>query len=74
MVPRLQPNEPGERKCLKCNKIFSSKGAANRICSKCAKVNASLRVNEGQLARQRGSKRLNGNLLEALDAYDVNFT
>jgi len=54
--------------------VFRSKSAANRICKKCSQINASLRVSEEQLARQRGAKRLNGNLLEALDTYEFDFT
>jgi hypothetical protein len=49
------------------------KSAANRICKKCSQINASLKVSEAQLARQRGSKRLNGNLIEEQDTYEVIF-
>ena len=72
MSTRLLPHEPGDRKCLKCNKTFRSKSAANRICKKCSKVNASLKVSEAQLARERGEKRLNGNLIEEPDIYEMN--
>ena len=72
MSTRLLPHEPGDRKCLKCNEIFRSKSAANRICKKCSKVNASLKVSEAQLARERGEKRLNGNLIEEPDTYKMN--
>jgi hypothetical protein len=53
--------------------MFRSKNAANRICKKCTQVNASLRVSEEQLARQRGVKRLNGELIEEHDTYEMNF-
>jgi hypothetical protein len=72
MLTRLLPHEPGDRKCLKCNKTFRSKNAANRICKKCSKVNASLKVSEAQLARERGEKRLNGNLIEEPNTYEMN--
>jgi hypothetical protein len=74
MSQRLLPHESGKRQCLKCNKMFDSSGAANRICSKCSRVNASLRVSEAQLARQRGAKYLNGNLIEERDTYEMNFS
>ena len=73
MSSRLLPNEPGDRKCLKCNEMFRSKSAANRICKKCSQINASLKVSEAQLARERGAKRFNGNLIEEQDTYEMNF-
>jgi tRNA(Ile2) C34 agmatinyltransferase TiaS len=69
----LLPTEPGQRRCLKCNEEFPSTGAGNRICKKCSRVNASLNVSEVQLARERGAKRLNGNLIDEQDSYEVNF-
>jgi hypothetical protein len=30
-------------------------------------------VSEAQLARERGAKRLNGNLIEEQDTYEMNF-
>lgn len=74
MSTRLLPHEAGDRTCLKCSTVFRSKSAANRICKKCSQINASLRVSEEQLARERGAKRLNGNLLEALDTYEMDFS
>ncbi len=72
MSRRLLPHEPGNRKCLKCSEMFRSNGAANRICQKCSHANASLKVSEAQLARQRGAKRLNGILIEEQDTYEMN--
>jgi hypothetical protein len=69
----LLPTEAGPRRCLKCNEEFPSTGAGNRICKKCARINASIKVSEEQLARERGAKRLNGNLIEEQDSYEVNF-
>ena len=74
MSTRPLPHEPGDRKCLKCNETFRSKSAANRICKKCSQINASLKVSEAQLARERGAKRLNGNLIEEQDTYEMNFS
>ena len=73
MSTRLLPHEPGDRKCLKCNETFRSKSAANRICKKCSQINASLKLSEAQIARERGAKRLNGNLIEEQDTYEMNF-
>ena len=70
---RLAPNEPGQRKCLKCSKMFQSTGAANRICKACSKINSGLYLTENQIARERGEKRLNGNLLDSKDSYRMNF-
>jgi hypothetical protein len=53
--------------------MFRSKSAANRICKKCSQINASLKVSEAQLARERGAKRMNGNLIEEQDTYEMNF-
>ncbi len=74
MSKRLFPHQAGDRKCLKCNEMFPSKSAANRICKKCSQVNASLRVSEAQLALERGAKRLNGILIEQQDTYEMNFS
>jgi hypothetical protein len=73
MSSRPAPHEPGERKCLKCNESFKSQHAGNRICKKCARINASLNLREAQIALERGAKRLNGNLLDRNDAYLMNF-
>jgi hypothetical protein len=70
---RLAPNEPGQRKCLKCSKMFQSTSAANRICKACSKINSGLYLTENQIARERGEKRLNGNLLDSKDSYRMNF-
>ena len=58
MSTRPLPHEPGDRKCLKCNEMFRSKSAANRICKKCSQVNASLKLSEAQIARERGAKQM----------------
>lgn len=73
MSTRLVPHEPGERRCLKCDKMFQSKSAANRICKPCSQTNASMKLSESSIARERGAKRLNGNLLDRNDSYRMNF-
>jgi hypothetical protein len=73
MSKRPLPHEPGDRACLKCNETFRSKSAANRICKKCSRINASLNVSEAQLARERGVKRLNGLLIEEQEIYEMRF-
>ena len=35
----LNPEEPGKRECLRCNKVFSSRNAGNRICPRCTPKN-----------------------------------
>jgi len=70
---RQAPNEPGQRKCLKCSNMFQSTSAANRICKACSKINSGLYLTENQIARERGEKRLNGNLLDRKDCYRMNF-
>jgi hypothetical protein len=70
MTQRLRPDQSGKRRCLKCNALFPSTGAGNRICRTCSKSNAKLRVSEAQLAHERGAKRLNGESLRILDAYE----
>ncbi len=70
MTKSLRPDEPGRRYCLRCNALFKSSGAGNRICRGCAKVNAKLRISEAQLAYERGDKRLNGESLRISDTQD----
>jgi hypothetical protein len=53
-----------QRTCLKCNKLFESAGPGNRICRRCAKINARLPITKEQLQKQRGAKRHNGELLD----------
>ncbi len=72
MTTRLLPHEPGKRKCLKCSTMFQSTGAANRICKKCARVNATIHVTEAQLARERGAKRWNGFSIDVPNSYESN--
>ena len=73
MLTRPLPHEPGNRTCLKCNGIFRSKSAANRICKKCAQVNANLKLSEAQIACERGEKRLNGYRIDERDTYEMDF-
>lgn len=56
--------EKKKRTCLKCNKLFDSKGPGNRICKRCSEINASLYLTEQQIQKQRGAKRHNGELME----------
>lgn len=55
--------KPKPRTCLKCGRTFASSGPSNRICGRCARVNARIPVTEEQLKQQRGVKRLNGEIL-----------
>ena len=69
----LRPNEIGNRRCLKCNEEFLSKGAGNRICKDCRRINAALGpISEAQLASQRGVKRMNGIPIEDPASYEAN--
>ncbi len=53
------------RICLKCQKTFDSIGPANRICPICTRINRELgSIPECVLAKERGVKRLNGEVLE----------
>ena len=71
----LQPTEAGYRRCLKCNESFHSKGAGNRICKDCRRINAALGpISEAQLAAQRGAKRMNGIPLEDPNSYESSFS
>ncbi len=49
-----------KRTCLKCGKLFDSTGPGNRICKRCAQINARIRISEEALQKQRGAKRHNG--------------
>lgn len=61
MEEQINPNRAATRVCLKCNEKFESRWAGNRICKKCARINAGLGpIPEAVLAKQRGSKRHNG--------------
>ena len=58
------------RVCLKCNESFPSTGPGNRICKKCARINAKFGpIPEAVLAKQRGTKRHNGFIID--DTGDV---
>ena len=59
-----------ERVCLKCSEKFPSKGPGNRFCKKCTRINAGYGpIPEAVLAKQRGSKRHNGFIID--DTADV---
>ncbi|HAC91239.1 MAG TPA: hypothetical protein DCF63_11515 [Planctomycetaceae bacterium] len=73
MLPRLKPQEPGKRLCLRCGSSFHSKSAGNRICRKCTQINATIRISEAQLALERGAKRLNGHRLDLPNSYETEF-
>lgn len=75
MTHPIRPTDVANRKCLKCNTDFLSKGAGNRICKSCRKVNAALGpITDSQLAAQRGVKRMNGIPLEAPNSYESSFS
>ncbi|AMV35289.1 hypothetical protein VN12_24400 [Pirellula sp. SH-Sr6A] len=74
MLSRILPHESGDRKCLKCNEVFRSRNAANRICKKCSQINSSLRLSEAQMALERGGKRINGILIDERGSYQMNFS
>lgn len=70
----LRPHEAGLRRCLKCNQEFHSRGAGNRICNDCRRLNANLGpISEAQMAAQRGVKRMNGIPIEEPNSYQSNF-
>lgn len=70
MDEQLTQGKPAKRVCLKCNETFPSKGPANRICKKCARINAGYgSIPEAVLAKQRGSKRHNGFIID--DTADI---
>jgi len=52
-----------QRTCLKCGKSFDSTGPGNRICKRCAPINARLFLTEEQLQKQRGAKRHRGKVI-----------
>jgi hypothetical protein len=35
----LEPQQRGQRSCLRCGNKFDSKSAGNRICPKCERLN-----------------------------------
>lgn len=70
MDEQLNQNRAAKRVCLKCNELFPSNGPANRICKKCARINAGYgSIPEAVLAKQRGSKRHNGFIID--DTADI---
>ena len=62
-----------KRTCLKCGKLFDSTGPGNRICKRCARINARIRISEEALRKQRGRKWHNGLVIGDLseDAVEV---
>jgi len=63
--------EARQRTCLKCGKLFDSAGPDNRICKRCAQVNARIPITEEELRRQRGVKRHNGDVINNLTSDEV---
>lgn len=63
--------EAKQRTCLKCGKLFDSAGPGNRICKRCAQVNARIPITEEELRRQRGVKRHNGDVINNLTSDEV---
>lgn len=59
--------EARKRTCLKCNKLFDSAHAGNRICLRCSQINRRIRITEEELQKQRGVKRHNGIVISNLD-------
>ena len=59
--------EAKKRTCLKCGKQFDSAHAGNRICKRCAQINARIRITEEELQKQRGRKWHNGILISDLE-------
>ncbi len=66
--PEFPRPRVAERVCLKCNKKFLSQGPGNRICKPCARLNAYFGpIPEVLLAKERGAKRHNGELIISVD-------
>lgn len=63
--------EAKQRTCLKCGKLFDSAGPGNRICKRCAQVNARIPITEEQLQKERGVKRHNGDVISELTSEEV---
>jgi len=63
--------EAKQRSCLKCGKLFDSAGPGNRICKRCAQINARIPINEEQLQKERGVKRHNGEVINELFSDEV---
>ena len=63
--------EAKQRTCLKCGKLFDSAGPSNRICKRCAQVNARIPITEEQLQKERGVKRHNGDVISELTSEEV---
>ena len=69
-MDELVNKKTANRVCLKCNESFVSKGPGNRFCKKCTRINAGYGpIPEAVLAKQRGSKRHNGFIID--DTADV---
>lgn len=59
--------EARRRTCLRCNKLFDSAHAGNRICQRCRQINHRIRITEEELQKQRGVKRHNGIVISNLE-------
>ncbi|MFY7699882.1 MAG: hypothetical protein ACOVQH_06385, partial [Burkholderiaceae bacterium] len=70
---RVDWSESGFSWDVVSSNCIASSGEDNRICKKCSQVNASLKLSEAQIARERGAKRLNGIPIEEQDTYEMNF-
>lgn len=62
---RERPHEssrhlPRRRTCLRCDRLFESEWAGNRICPRCTALNDRIAITEAELRKQRGQKRHNG--------------
>ncbi len=60
-----------QRTCLKCGNPFDSTGPGNRICQRCARINARIAITEEQLQKERGVKRRNGEVISDLTLDEV---
>lgn len=65
--PADAPGGTKSRACLKCGMLFPSAGPGNRICPRCGRDNARLRLGEPEVQRQRGAKRRNGDAFAAAE-------
>lgn len=59
----VRSSQAKQRTCLKCGRSFDSAHAGNRICKRCAPINARLFLTEEQLQKQRGVKRHRGKVI-----------
>lgn len=59
--------EARKRTCLRCNKLFDSAHAGNRICQRCSQINGRIHITEEELQKQRGAKRRNGMVIRDVE-------